>query len=207
MGIDGDQPLLLCPGMPFKYAPEFDWVLAEIAARAGRCQLVFFVPETARLADILRERLESAFAKRGLDFARFGVFVEWLEGPAFAGLMRRADVFLDTIGFSGFNTAMQAAECGIPIVTREGRFMRGRLASGILKRMGLQELVAATEEEYIELALRIIRDGEYRTSLRRLIGERRGALYADEKPVRDLESFLSRAAGDALRQSMPHLRS
>ena len=55
-------------------------------------------------------------------------------------------MYLDSIGFSGFNTALQAVECGLPIVTREGRFMRGRLASGILKRMGLQDLVAADEE-------------------------------------------------------------
>src|SRR5262249_1952114 len=177
MGIDGDQPILLCPGMPFKYAPEFDGVLAEIAVRAGRCQFVFFVPETARLADILRERLEAAFAKRGLDFAKFGVFVPWLESRGFAGLMERADVFLDTIGFSGFNTAMQAVECGVPIVTRDGRFMRGRLASGILKRIGLQELVAATEEEYVGLVLRVIQDREYQARLRRLIRERRGAIY------------------------------
>ena len=39
----------------------------------------------------------------------------------------------------------------LPIVTREGSFLRGRLASGILKRMGLAELVAATEEEYVTL--------------------------------------------------------
>jgi predicted O-linked N-acetylglucosamine transferase (SPINDLY family) len=60
--------------------------------------------------------------------------------------MKRADVFLDTIGFSGFNTAMQAAECALPIVTREGRFMRGRLASGMLRSMGMSDLVAADEK-------------------------------------------------------------
>lgn len=194
MGIDGDSPLLLCPGMPFKYAPAFDWVLAEIAFRVGRCQLVFFTPEAETLAERLRQRLEFAFAGRGLDFEEFAIFIPWLSGPAFDGLLRRADVFLDTIGFSGFNTAMQAVERGIPIVTREGRFMRGRLASGILKRIGLHELVAASEQEYAELAVRIVQDDEYRERLRKLIEARRPLLYGDETPVRGLEDFLLKVA-------------
>lgn len=35
---------------------------------------------------------------------------------------------LDILRFSGYNTAVQAIECGLPRVTREGRFLRGRLA-------------------------------------------------------------------------------
>jgi hypothetical protein len=50
--------------------------------------------------------------------------------------MKQARLYLDTIGFSGFNTAMLAVECGLPVVTREGRFMRGRLASGHSKAYG-----------------------------------------------------------------------
>jgi predicted O-linked N-acetylglucosamine transferase (SPINDLY family) len=195
MGIDPDRPFLLCPGMPFKYAPEVDWVLAEIALHARRSQFVFFTPETASLAEKLRERLAAAFAQRDLDFANFGVFIPWQSGPAFDGLLRRADVFLDTIGFSGFNTAMQAVEAGAPIVTREGRFMRGRLASGILKRMGLRDFVAGSDEEYVQLALRLIQDDAYRARARELIETRRSALYEDRAPIRGLEDFLSKAGG------------
>src|SRR4029077_7961795 len=96
----------------------------------------------------LQRRLELAFTNDGLDFRDFGVFVPWLDRSSFYGLLQRADVMLDTIGFSGFNTAMQAVESALPIVTVEGHFLRGRLASGILKRMGLHELVASSPEEY-----------------------------------------------------------
>jgi predicted O-linked N-acetylglucosamine transferase (SPINDLY family) len=195
MGIDAGAPLLLCPGMPFKYAPQHDWVLAEIAFRLGRCQLVFFTPEAQDLAEKLRRRLESAFARRGLRFGEFGVFIPWQAGPAFDGLLERADIFLDTIGFSGFNTAMQAVERGTPIVTREGRFMRGRLASGILKRMGLQELVAGSEQEYVQLAVRLIEDDAYRGRIRDLVEARRPVLFEDPTPIRGLEAFLSKVAG------------
>jgi predicted O-linked N-acetylglucosamine transferase (SPINDLY family) len=107
--------------------------------------------------------------------------------------MRRADAFLDTIGFSGFNTAMQAVECALPIVTKEGRFMRGRLASGILRRMGVPELIAQSSEEYVALAAKAATDTQYRTSIRRRIEAQRDVLFEDEAPIRAVEDFLAGA--------------
>ena len=69
-------------------------------------------------------------------------FIPTLDRARFFGLMQRAHLMLDTLGFSGFNTAIQAIECGLPVVSREGEFMRGRLGSGILRRMGMDALVA-----------------------------------------------------------------
>jgi predicted O-linked N-acetylglucosamine transferase (SPINDLY family) len=180
--------------MPFKYAPQHDWVFAEIARRLSRCQFIFFIPEVSNLAGILQRRLEGVFTQYGLNIDEHVVFIPWLNGPAFDGLLDRADVFLDTIGFSGFNTAMQAVERGIPIVTREGRFLRGRLASGILRRMGLQELIAASEEDYVSLAVKLMRDGEYRERTRKRIEADRHVLFEDIAPIRALESFLAEVA-------------
>jgi predicted O-linked N-acetylglucosamine transferase (SPINDLY family) len=85
-------------------------------------------------------------------------------------------------------------ECALPIVTREGRFMRGRFASGILKRMGLWELVAPSDAAYVDLAVRICTDAPYRAGLRRRIEAQRGILFDDPAPVRALEEFLLRVA-------------
>src|SRR5207245_9384732 len=146
---------------PGNTGADHGWVIAEIARRLGRCQFICLIPEVSNLAEKLRQRLEAVSTRYGLNIDQHVIFIPWLTGPAFDGLLDRADVFLDTIGFSGFNTAMQAVERGTPIVTWEGRFLRGRLASGILKRMGLQELVAGSEEDYISLAGKLLRDGEY----------------------------------------------
>jgi protein O-GlcNAc transferase len=191
LGIRTEEPLLLCPGSPFKYSPQHDWVLVEIARRLGRCQMIFFTLESQNgLSGRFRERMTQVFKEAGLNFESYGTFVPWLARPEFYGLLKRSDVFLDTIGFSGFNTAMQAIECGLPIVTREGRFMRGRLASGILKRMNLPELVAADEEEYISLAVKLVRDKEYRGTISMRIEESRHMLFDDLLPIRAFEDFL-----------------
>ena len=193
-GIDRDIPLLVCPGVPFKYAPQHDWIFPEIAARLGRCRLVFFAYGAHGLSLKLQHRLRAAFAARKLEFDRFVSFLPWQTNAAFHGWLAHADVFLDTIGFSGFNTAVQAVQRRLPIVAREGRFLRGRLASGPLKRIGLQELVVATEQDYVELAVRLARDGDYSEHIEQRMRESGGALYGDLASIRGLENFLERVA-------------
>jgi predicted O-linked N-acetylglucosamine transferase (SPINDLY family) len=134
--------------------------------------------------------MPKAFANENLNSADFLRFIPWQKTEAFYGLMHKADVFLDTIGFSGFNTAIQAIECGLPIITREGRFLRGRLASGILRRMGMTELITNNEEEYINLAVRLMQDREYRKGVQDKIIANRHILFDDITPVRALEQFL-----------------
>jgi predicted O-linked N-acetylglucosamine transferase (SPINDLY family) len=193
-GVSRDAPLLLCPGTPFKYAPQNDRVLVEIARRLGRCTLVFFSYNVANMSARLRGRLDAGFSDAGLRMQDHVVFVPWQSRPEFYGWLQRADVFLDTIGFSGFNTAMQAIDCGTPIVAREGRFLRGRLASGILKRMGLGELVARSEEDYIALAVRLASDAEFRAQVRSRIEAVRPVVFEDSRPIRALEDFLAEAS-------------
>ncbi len=193
-GLDTDSPLLLCPGAPFKYVPEHDALLPAIARELGRCQFVFFTHWTHVLSAKLQARLAGAFAREGLQAARYLKFVPWLSRPEFHGLMQRADVFLDTIGFSGFNTALQAVECGLPVVTRESRFLRGRLASGILKRLQLQELVVAGAGDYVALAVKLVRDRAYREDVRKRIAAQRQLLYEDRAPILALEEFLAQGA-------------
>ena len=68
--------------------------------------------------------------------------------------------------------------------------MRGRLASGILKRMALDECIATTDQEYIELAVRLAQDKPYRDQVRSKMNQNRDILYDDLEPIRVLEEFL-----------------
>jgi protein O-GlcNAc transferase len=195
IGTPGSAPVLVCPGVPFKYAPQHDDTLVEIALRLGKCQLVFFEHPNQEQFDKLRRRLASAFRARGVRGENYLTFVPWLSKPRFHGMLARATVFLDTIGFSGFNTALHAVGRALPIVGWQGRFLRGRFASGILERMGMRELVAASRQQYVELAVRIASDADYRAAISRQLAERRAVLFADLAPVRALERFLVEATG------------
>ncbi len=191
LGLDPARPILICPGAPFKYQPDHDHVFIEIARRAPNAQFAFFAYHTSDLSALLGERLRKAFTSSGMDFDRHCRFLPWQTFFEYHGLLKRSDLFLDSIGFSGYNNAAQALECGLPIVTREGRFLRGRLASGILRRVGLTELIARDEAEYVDLAVRLISDLGFSRRIREEIVLRRADLFDDIEPMKALEDVLA----------------
>lgn len=193
-GIPEDRPLLVCPGTPFKYPPENDALFIEIARLVPEARMLFFtLPRSPGLSQRVAARLAASFRAAGMDFARHGQLLPWLGRPQFYHLLARADAMLDTVGFSGFNTVMQALECGLPVVTMEGRFLRGRLGSGILRTMGVDELVATDSAGYLDIAERLVTDRDFNAAMRARIAERREALFDDVATVRALEDFLERA--------------
>jgi protein O-GlcNAc transferase len=199
-----DQPLLLCPGQPFKYAPQYDDVWVQIAkglrrrgflhkGSAGR--LVFFRSHNETADRVLEKRLRGAFARGGVDFDTHVSIVPFLDHARFFGLMRKSTLMLDTLGFSGFNTALQGIECELPVLAFEGDFLRGRLASGILRELDLPELVATGTSEFIQRAVGLAKNPAKVQELRGKIIERRVKLFQNLSPVRALERCLQRATG------------
>jgi predicted O-linked N-acetylglucosamine transferase (SPINDLY family) len=189
LGIDSQSPILLCAGSPSKYNPSHDRVLAQIAQKLGACQFVFF-NFSENFTAILKERLIESFRKANLDANQFLRFIPFLKKEEFHGLMQASDLYLDTIGFSGFNTAMQALTSGLPIVAFEGPQMRGRLASSILSRMGLKQLVCSSESEYIDLIVELLQNRELLNSVKIKINQSKDVLFNDLDPIRELEKFL-----------------
>jgi predicted O-linked N-acetylglucosamine transferase (SPINDLY family) len=188
-GLPDDEPLLLCAGTPFKYSPRHDAVWARIASGLRRGRLVFFRGGNAPMSELLEQRLRKAFERAGTDPARLR-FIPTLDRARFFGLMHRATLYLDSIGFSGFNTALQAIECGLPVVSCEGEFMRGRLGSGPLRRMGVLSTLAVSEDDYVERVLRLAEDDAARFEVQRGLISARDGLFDDVAPVRALERWL-----------------
>ncbi len=160
LNIDLERPILVCPELRSNTNPNTTTYLPR-SPKVPDAQLVFFRPSVATLTNLLEDRITKQFEAAGLNVTDHVRFIRWLNFHEFHCLLRRAHVMLDTIGFSGYNTAVQAIECGLPLVTREGRFLRGRLASGVLRRMELTELIAETKAEYVNLVVRLVTDREY----------------------------------------------
>jgi predicted O-linked N-acetylglucosamine transferase (SPINDLY family) len=193
-GFAESDRLLVCPGAAFKYRPAGDALLADIARRCAPCKLVFFRTQGDAHGERLEQRLRAAFDAAGVSFDDSVRFLPWQPQAAFFGLLQRAHVVLDTIGFSGFNTIMQAVECGAPVVAWEGRFMRGRFGSGILRQLGLQDWIAATPQDYAEKVQRLCEDPPLREEFRRQLRERSPSLYGDVAGVAALAAHLQRLA-------------
>jgi protein O-GlcNAc transferase len=114
----------------------------------------------------------------------------------FAAASGQCDIMLDSIGWSGGNTTLEAMAQDLPVVTFEGDLMRGRVSAGMLRMIGMAETVAGTIDDYVALAIRIARDPEWRASLKMRVIRDRERLYRDRTCIAALEEFLERAARD-----------
>jgi len=195
LDLDPDRPIALCPATPYKFLPAHDWTLAAIARDAPTSQLVFVTDDIApRLSDLIARRLRAAFENAELDYDRHVRFIDQQSRPRYFALMRQSSIYLDTIAFSGFNTAMQAFECGLPVLTVEGRFLRNRFASGLLREMGVDELIATSAKAYVDNAVRLLTNPALLSATRSKIIERFPALLDRSDSVRAFEAFLESVA-------------
>jgi predicted O-linked N-acetylglucosamine transferase (SPINDLY family) len=201
MGINPHTPKLLCLGVPNKFSPLHDWVFIEIIRRLGDCQLIFMNDEKGA-SEILERRLRTRAEDAEIIFDRHVVFVPNQSRQGFSALMKSADLLLDTIGFSGFNTAMHAIGCGLPVITREGKFMRTRHASAILRKLEIEELITKTETEYIELVEKLVLDREFLVYIKCKIKDKENYLYRNENAIRALEDFFEGVISGSLKSEL-----
>ncbi len=183
----------MCPGTPFKYMPTHDWIWIEIAKglkRTSDGRLVFFSSSRGSMYVKLISRLRTAFSGAGVDFDAHVCVIPVLDRARFFSLMQKSTLLLDTLGFSGFNTALQGLECGLPVLAYEGKFMRGRLASAIMRKMDMHELVATSHQDFIDKAVSFAADPRRLKKIRTEIPKRVKPLVRDDSSIRALEVFL-----------------
>ena len=111
---------------------------------------------------------------------------------------RLADLSLDTMLFNGHTTSCDMLWGGTPVLTRAGESMAARVGASLLKAAGLPELIASTEEEYVELAVSLATDRDQLFALRQRLENSREscALFDTPRWVRNFE----KALGEAWRQ-------
>jgi predicted O-linked N-acetylglucosamine transferase (SPINDLY family) len=198
LGLRAGATVFWCGQSLPKYLPRYDQVWPRIAKGLSDCQFVFIGLPSASAADALfRTRLKIAFAEEGLDADRHCVILPRLAADDFRAAMGAADIFLDSLGWSGCNTTLESLVHDLPIVTWPGPFLRGRHSAAILTLMGVQETIAPDVDTYVEIAVRLAKDPAWRAEIRAKLAAAKGRLARDPAPVRALETFLEQAVGRA----------
>ena len=186
----------------FKYLPQFDDIFAQIAQRVPQSQFAFLSSHSTTITAQFKTRLGRAFANFGLNSEDYCVFLPRQTQVDYFNLNLVANIFLDTFSWSGCNTAIEAIAFGLPVVTCPGKFMRSRHAYAILKMMGVCETIAQNETEYIEIAVRLGLEPDWRQDMVQKLYKHHSLLYDDRTCVTALESFyknvVQQAAGNTL---------
>lgn len=85
----------------------------------------------------------------------------------------KVDIALDTWPYNGSTTTCEALWMGVPVVTLAGDSYVGRMSASLLTQVGLSELIAQTEDEYVDCAVRLA--GDF-ARLQRLRGDLRDVM-------------------------------
>ncbi|MEN9259489.1 MAG: tetratricopeptide repeat protein [Thermostichus sp. HHBFW_bins_43] len=190
-GVERHKILYLCAQSLFKYLPQYDWVLPSIAQDVKDCQFLFL---RGRFSQGIRERfwrrMIRAFQAYGLRAEDHVLLLPELNPEQYAAYNALGDIYLDSIGWSGGNTTLEALPYGIPIVTLPGSLMRGRHSYAILQQMGIPDTIAHSLQEYVHIAVRLGTDSVWREQIGQQIQERQYRVYRDPTPIRALEHWL-----------------
>jgi len=176
-----------------KYLPQYDDLFAAIAQRVPNAQFVFLALPNAAIGRQFWQRLAQAFSARGLAIENHCRILPQLDHHDYLDLNRCADLMLDSYGWSGGITTLEAVAAGLPVVTCPGQFLRGRHTYAILKRMGLELLIAQDLQHYEDLAVQLGRDPQFRHQIRQQVQQRRDLLFEDRDCVAALAHFLRQA--------------
>jgi protein O-GlcNAc transferase len=181
---------LLCAQSADKLHSGHDDLFARVLQAAPNTRLDIICSKPAQVAAALAARMRPAFEKRSIDFAARCRILPGQTPDAYQHFLHDADVCLDSLDFSGCLTSLDALWRDLPIVTLPGGLMRSRQTAGMLRLLGLDELIAPDIPGYVRIATGLARDSAWRAALTARIRARKAELYGDGGAVEALAAFL-----------------
>ena len=156
---------------------------ARVMREVEESRMIILAPEGDH-----REWALGIFAREGIEREKIE-FVGYLPREQYLRMYHRIDIGLDTFPYNGHTTSLDSFFMGVPVVTLVGETVVGRAGLSQLMNLGLPELVARTEEEYVKIAVGLAGDlprvGKLRVTLRNKM--RRSALMDGGRFARNLE--------------------
>ena len=99
-------------------------------------------------------------------------FVPRLSRFAYFETYHRIDIILDSFPYGGHTTSLDALWMGVPVVSLAGRRAASRAGLSQMSNLGLEGLVAFSEDEYVAIAERLAGDLPGLAELRRTLRSR-----------------------------------
>ena len=178
----------------------------DILKKVPNCQFWFFKSKNKLATSTFKTRLLKLSKNSGVSFNKFFYFLPRCKYNEFLGLVAESDIILDSLSFSGFNTAVEAVSLNKPIVTLPGLLMKTKLAYSVLKKINLKDTIATSKEEYVKIAIKLAKDNNFRNFIINKIIKNKSKLFGDDKPIKFLEEFFKRTTISTFLKAQRDLR-
>lgn len=168
LGLPDNGIVFACFNNAYKYSP---------AAMTRFCRVLDAVPGSvlwllAGKHDEAAGNLRRLAAAQGVDPQRL-LFLRKQPHAAYLACYRHADLFLDTTPYNAHTTASDALWAGCPVLTLPGRTFASRVAGSLNHHLGLHDMNAGSDDDFVARAVALAQDTDARHALRqRLIRAR-----------------------------------
>jgi predicted O-linked N-acetylglucosamine transferase (SPINDLY family) len=150
-------------------------------------RLMSKVPESRLLMQSFsnwdRNRIRSIFQEAGIAAERIEFVPRKLRND-YLRLYDTIDICLDPLPYNGITTTCDALWMGVPVVTLAGRTAAGRAGVSILSTLGLPELIAHDEQQFLDITTSLAGDRARLTELRQTLRKR-----TEQSPLMDARGF------------------
>ncbi|MEH1933144.1 MAG: glycosyltransferase [Nostoc sp.] len=168
LGIADDAVIFISGANYFKIIPELIDTWAKIIFGVPNSVLVL-LPFGPNWSDIYPKKafvnhLKKVFSKHGITADRLIVLdpqpiPNRQEVKAYFGI---ADVYLDSFPFAGTTSLIEPLQVNLPVIARQGTSFRSAMGAAMVQALDVPDLVADSEESYIQLAIALGNNPELR---------------------------------------------
>lgn len=163
----------------FKIGPDLVDAWAQILANDDAAHLVLypFNPNWTThypFKEGFLRFIQAGFAERGVGIERLHVLEAQPSRAPILGVLKIADVYLDSFPYSGAVSLVDPISVGLPPVVREGKSARCRQSAALLRDIGLDVLVTSTIDDYVTLAGRLLKDETLRREMSEAVRDNGG---------------------------------
>jgi predicted O-linked N-acetylglucosamine transferase (SPINDLY family) len=178
------RPTFGCLNAPCKISDHTLRLWAAVMKRIENAHLVLMAPQGRH-----RARLLERFAAQGISADRI-TMKDFVPRQTYLRNYHQIDLGLDTIPYNGHTTSLDSFWMGVPVISRIGQTAVGRAGLSQLSNLGLGNLAAATDEQYVDLAVKLATDSIRLAELRHTLRGRmqQSALMDKQRFARNIEA-------------------
>ena len=165
-----DESIVFMSSTPaFKIIPELRETWVKIIAAVPNSILVLYPfrsrPDNYPTVPFYNE-IRSLFVESGIDKKRVVVIKTLPNRADCIKCLKLADIYLDSYPYSGGDSLVEPLLAGLPVVARKGQTARSRQSAAVLEELLIPELVANSENSYIEISTALGTNPELRRHYR-----------------------------------------
>ena len=170
LGISEIAVVFISGANTFKIIPELRETWAKIIAAVPNSVLVLYPFGNTWSGDRVKQpfinKMSAIFDIYSIERNRLILLDTLANREDVKTVLKLADVYLDSYPYAGANSTVDPLEVGLPTVVREGNNLRSRQGAAILRDIQLFDLIADTEEAYINLSVALGTNAQLRKQKR-----------------------------------------